>query len=214
MNIADKIADLRREYMRSGLYESDLARDPYAQFGKWFEEALAAKLPLPNSMTLATATRSGRPAARAVLLKGFDSRGFVFYTNYASRKGRELAENPRAMLLFCWEELERQVRIEGAVERTSAAESDEYFASRPLGSRLSALVSPQSEPIARREELEARIAAAAKQFANEPPRPPHWGGYRVIPEWFEFWQGRQDRLHDRLCYARAGDNWKIERLAP
>jgi pyridoxamine 5'-phosphate oxidase len=208
------IADLRQEYMRAGLVEASLARDPFTQFGKWFDEALQARVPLPNSMTLATATRSGRPAARAVLLKGFDERGFVFYSNYESRKGRELTENPRAMLLFCWEELERQVRIEGAVERTPAAESDEYFASRPLGSRLAAIISPQSQPVASRQELEAKLAAAAKQFRNEPLRPPHWGGYRVVPEGFEFWQGRQDRLHDRLCYARAPDGWRIERLAP
>jgi pyridoxamine 5'-phosphate oxidase len=200
--------------MRAGLQESGLERDPVAQFGKWLDDAVRAEVALPNAMTLATATRSGRPAARAVLLKGFDARGFVFYTNYASRKGRELAENPRAMLLFCWEELERQVRIEGAVERTSAAESDEYFASRPLGARLSALVSPQSEAVPDREALEARLAAAAKQFRSGPPRPTHWGGYRVLPEWFEFWQGRQDRLHDRLCYARDGGGWRVERLAP
>lgn len=200
--------------MRAGLRESDLERDPLAQFGKWFEDAVRAEVPLPNSMTLATATRSGRPSARAVLLKGYDARGFVFFTNYDSRKGRELADNPRAMLLFCWEELERQVRIEGAVERTAAAESDEYFSSRPLGARLSALVSPQSEPVAGRGELEAKLAAAAKQAGASPPRPAHWGGFRVVPEWFEFWQGRQDRLHDRLCYSRAGGGWRIGRLAP
>jgi pyridoxamine 5'-phosphate oxidase len=208
------IADLRREYMRAGLAESELERDPVAQFGKWFDEAVRADVPLPNSMALATATRSGRPSARAVLLKGFDERGFVFYTNYESRKGRELAENPRAMLLFCWEQLERQVRIEGAVARTSAAESDEYFATRPLGARLSAIVSPQSEPVADREALEAKVAEAAKRCKSAPPRPPHWGGYRLVPEGFEFWQGRQDRLHDRLCYARAGSGWRVERLAP
>jgi pyridoxamine 5'-phosphate oxidase len=208
------LAHLRREYMRAGLRESDLERDPLAQFGKWFEDAVRAEVPLPNSMTLATATRSGRPSARAVLLKGYDARGFVFFTNYDSRKGRELTDNPRAMLLFCWEELERQVRIEGAVERTTAAESDEYFASRPLGARLSALVSPQSEPVASRGELEAKLAAAAKQAGASPPRPAHWGGFRLVPEGFEFWQGRQDRLHDRLCYSRAGSGWRIGRLAP
>jgi pyridoxamine 5'-phosphate oxidase len=208
------LAHLRREYMRAGLNESELERDPLAQFGKWFEDAVRAEVPLPNSMTLATATRSGRPSARAVLLKGYDARGFVFFTNYDSRKGRELADNPRAMLLFCWEELERQVRIEGAVERTAAAESDDYFSSRPLGARLSALVSPQSEPVATRGELEAKLAAAAKQAGASPARPAHWGGFRVVPEWFEFWQGRQDRLHDRLCYSRAGDGWRIGRLAP
>ena len=208
------IADMRREYVRAGLSEAELERDPVGQFGKWFDEAVRSGLPLPNSMTLATATKSGRPAARAVLLKGFDARGFVFYTNYDSRKGRELAENPRAMLLFCWKELERQVRIEGAVERTSAAESDEYFATRPLGARLSAAVSPQSEAVTGRELLETKLAEAAKRYRSGPPRPPHWGGYRVVPESFEFWQGRQDRLHDRLCYARAAAGWRIERLAP
>jgi pyridoxamine 5'-phosphate oxidase len=165
-------------------------------------------------MTLATATRKGRPSARAVLLKGFDARGFVFYTNYRSRKGRELAENPQAMLLFCWEELERQVGIEGRVEQVSGAESDEYFASRPLGSRLSAVVSPQSEEVADREALEVKLEAASKRWRDAPPRPPHWGGYRLTPERFEFWQGRKDRLHDRLCYRKSAAAWKIERLAP
>ena len=209
-----KIAELRKEYMRAGLHESDLASDPFAQFEKWFDETLRAAVDLPNAMTLATASRTGRPSARAVLLKGFDPRGFVFYSNYQSRKGRELAENPQAMLLFCWEELERQVRIEGAVQKTSAAESDQYFASRPLGARLSALVSPQSEKVAGRQELEAKVGQAERRYAADPPRPEHWGGYRLIPEWFEFWQGRADRLHDRLCYRRAADGWEIERLAP
>jgi pyridoxamine 5'-phosphate oxidase len=208
------LANLRREYMRAGLEESGLERDPVAQFGKWLDDAVRAEVPLPNAMTLATATRSGRPSARAVLLKGFDAHGFVFFTNYESRKGRELEENPRAMLLFCWESLERQVRIEGAVERTAAAESDEYFASRPLGARLSAIVSPQSEPVPSRAELEARVAAAAKRLGDAPARPAHWGGYRLVPEGFEFWQGRPDRLHDRLCYSRAGGGWRIGRLAP
>jgi pyridoxamine 5'-phosphate oxidase len=212
--VSTNLANLRREYMRAGLRESELERDPVAQFGKWLEDAVRADVPLPNAMTLATATQSGRPSARAVLLKGFDAGGFVFYTSYDSRKGRELAGNPRAMLLFCWEELERQVRIEGAVERTAPAESDEYYASRPLGARLSALVSPQSAPIASREALETELAAAAKRYGAEPPRPASWGGFRVIPEWFEFWQGRQDRLHDRLCYERAADGWRIGRLAP
>jgi pyridoxamine 5'-phosphate oxidase len=208
------IAQLRQEYMRAGLHEADVAADPVEQFGKWFDDTLRAAVALPNSMTLATATRSGWPSARAVLLKGFDERGFVFYSNYQSRKGRELEENPRAMLLFCWEELERQVRIEGAVQKTSVAESDEYFASRPLGSRLSALISPQSEKVASREVLESKLAAAAKQYRDAPPRPQHWGGYRLVPEWFEFWQGRRDRLHDRMCYRRSDGGWIVERLAP
>jgi len=208
------VAALRQEYMRAGLNERDLAPDPLAQFGAWFEEALGSGVALPNAMTLATATRDGRPSAREVLLKGFDARGFVFFTNYSSRKGRELEENPRAVLHFCWKELERQVGIEGKVERVSAAESDEYFASRPLGSRLSAAISPQSETVASREVLESSLEQASKRWRDAPPRPPHWGGYRLAPDAFEFWQGRKDRLHDRLRYLRAGGAWKIERLAP
>jgi len=208
------LAALRQEYMRAGLHEKDLAPDPFAQFGNWFDEALQSGIALPNAMTLATATKKGRPSARAVLLKGFDAHGFVFYTHYRSRKGRELEQNPQAMLLFCWEELERQVGIEGRVEQVPAAESDRYFASRPLGARLSAIVSPQSETVAGREDLEARLEEAAKRWRDAPPRPPHWGGYRLAPDRFEFWQGRRDRLHDRLCYRKSGGAWKIERLAP
>jgi pyridoxamine 5'-phosphate oxidase len=208
------LAALRQEYMRAGLHEKDLDTDPLAQFGAWFEEALRSGIALPNAMTLATATKKARPSARTVLLKEFDARGFVFYTHYRSRKGRELEENPRAMLLFCWEELERQIGIEGKVERVSVAESNEYFASRPLGSRLSATVSPQSEVIESRDSLEAALEGASKRWRDSPPRPKDWGGYRLAPERFEFWQGRKDRLHDRLCYRKAGDGWKIERLAP
>ncbi len=208
------LAALRQEYMRAGLHEKDLDADPLAQFGAWFDEALRSGVALPNAMTLATATKKGRPSARTVLLKGFDARGFVFYTHYRSRKGRDLEENPRAMLLFCWEELERQVGIEGTVTRVSAAESDEYFAARPLGSRLSASISPQSEVVANREALEIKLEEASKRWRNAPPRPEEWGGYRLAPEQFEFWQGRKDRLHDRLCYRKAAGAWKIERLAP
>jgi pyridoxamine 5'-phosphate oxidase len=208
------LAALRQEYMRAGLHERDLDADPLAQFGAWFDEALRAGIPLPNAMTLATATKKGRPSARTVLLKGFDALGFVFYTHYRSRKGRDLEENPQAMLLFCWDELERQVGIEGAVTRVSAEESDAYFATRPLGSRLSASISPQSEVVANREALEAKLEEASKRWRNAPPRPEEWGGYRLSPERFEFWQGRKDRLHDRLCYRKATGAWKIERLAP
>jgi pyridoxamine 5'-phosphate oxidase len=208
------LAALRQEYMRVGLHEKDLVDDPLAQFGGWFDDALRSGVALPNAMTLATATKQGRPSVRTVLLKGFDARGFVFYTNYRSRKGHELEENPRAMLLFCWKELERQIGIEGSIARVSAAESDEYFASRPLGSRLSATISPQSDVVASREALEAKLEKASKRWRDAPPRPEDWGGYRLAPERFEFWQGRQDRLHDRLCYRKAADGWKIERLAP
>jgi pyridoxamine 5'-phosphate oxidase len=209
------IADLRQEYMRESLDEQDIARDPYTQFDRWFKEAIAAKMPMLNSMTLATVAASGRPSARIVLLKGVDARGFVFYTNYSSRKGTELAANPLAALLFHWTELEREVRIEGGVEKVSAQESDEYFASRPLGSRHAAIASPQSAVVANRAELEASFAAAEKLHGESPARPPHWGGYRVLPDAIEFWQGRPNRLHDRLLYKRAGGSeWKIERLAP
>lgn len=208
------LAALRQEYMLAGLHERDLAPDPFVQFGSWFDEALRSGIALPNAMTLATATRAGRPSARTVLLKSFDASGFVFFTHYRSRKGREIEENPQAMLLFRWGELERQVGIEGRVARVSAAESDGYFATRPLGSRLSAIISPQSEPVVSREVLETALEEASKRWRNEPPRPPHWGGYRLVPERFEFWQGRRDRLHDRLCYRKAEGAWKIERLAP
>jgi pyridoxamine 5'-phosphate oxidase len=208
------LAALRQEYMRAGLHERDLVADPLSQFGSWFDDALRSGVALPNAVTLATATKQGRPSVRTVLLKGFDARGFVFYSNYRSRKGRELEENPRAMLLFCWKELERQIGIEGTVTRVSAAESDEYFATRPLGSRLSATISPQSDVVASREALEAKLESASKHWRDAPPRPEDWGGYRLAPERFEFWQGRKDRLHDRLCYCKVAGGWKIERLAP
>ncbi|HGL4257611.1 pyridoxamine 5'-phosphate oxidase [Burkholderia dolosa] len=211
------LADLRINYSRASLDEADVAPDPFAQFDRWFNEALAAKLPEPNTMTLATVGADGRPSARIVLIKGVDARGFVFFTNYESRKGRELAAHPYAALLFYWIELERQVRIEGRIEKTSAEESDRYFASRPLGSRIGAWASEQSAVIDSRATLEAREKAVAERFGDDPPRPPHWGGYRVVPDAIEFWQGRPSRLHDRLLYTRdasAPQGWTISRLSP
>ena len=213
------IADLRKEYKLASLDEADVAENPFQQFDQWFKEASAAELPEPNAMTLATAVATthgfARPSARIVLIKDFDERGFVFFTNYDSRKGQELAANPLASLLFHWVELERQVRIEGRVEKISAEESDAYFASRPLLSRVGAWASPQSRPIRDRPWLEAQFAAIAEKFKEDVPRPPHWGGYRVVPEVIEFWQGRRSRLHDRMLYTKqAGGAWKIQRLAP
>ncbi len=209
------IADLRREYALESLDEKDVARDPLLQFSRWFQEALNSGLPEANAMTVATADASGRPSARILLLKGFDERGFAFFTNYESRKGIELAENPQAALLFHWVELERQVRIEGRVEKVPAEESDEYYASRPLGSRLGAWASPQSRAVAQRKDLEARLAELTTRFGESPPRPAHWGGYRLAPDVLEFWQGRPSRLHDRIRYSREGMGlWRIERLAP
>ncbi|MCA8492047.1 pyridoxamine 5'-phosphate oxidase [Burkholderia arboris] len=211
------LADLRINYSRASLDEADAAPDPLAQFDRWFKEALAAKLPEPNTMTLATVGAAGRPSARIVLIKGVDERGFVFFTNYESRKGHDLAVHPQAALLFYWIELERQVRIEGRIEKTSAEESDRYFASRPLGSRIGAWASEQSAVIDSRATLEAREKAISERYGDNPPRPPHWGGYRLVPDAIEFWQGRPSRLHDRLLYTRdaaASPGWTISRLSP
>jgi len=200
---------------RKSLDEKSVESDPIAQFARWYEVALAAVKPLPNSVALATATRAGHPSQRMVLLKSFDAHGFVFYTNYRSRKGRDLARNGRASLLFYWGGLERQVRVDGVATRVSTRESDEYFATRPRGSQLSAWASAQSETVAGRAAIERRFAAFARKHPGAVPRPPHWGGYRLLPDAIEFWQGREDRLHDRIVYRRGPrGRWIIERLAP
>jgi pyridoxamine 5'-phosphate oxidase len=208
------IADLRKSYERDELDETASAADPLLQFRTWFEQALKAELPEPNAMTLATVGPGGQPSTRIVLIKGFDERGLVWYTNYESRKGRELAHNAFAALQFHWVELERVVRVEGRVEKTSAEESDAYYASRPLDSRLGAWASPQSQVLGSRAALVAAAAKAALVHGLQPPRPPHWGGYRLAPEAWEFWQGRKSRLHDRLRYRLDGGAWLRERLAP
>ncbi len=208
------IADLRKSYERAELSEDASHADPLRQFEQWLNEAIAAQVPEPNAMTLATVGSNLRPSTRVVLIKGYDERGIVWYTNYESRKGRELAGNPYAALQFHWVELERVARIEGRVEKVSDEESDAYFHSRPLDSRIGAWASPQSEVIASRSVLVANAAKYGAQFLLQPPRPPHWGGYRLVPDRWEFWQGRRSRLHDRLCYTPTAGGWTRERLAP
>ena len=209
-------AGLRLEYRRGRLLESEVDPDPFVTFAAWFQEARDAGLYEANAMTLATVGPDGRPSARVVLMRRMDERGFCFFTNYESRKGQDLAANPWAALLFWWGPLERQVRIEGQVEKLSAEESEDYFNTRPKGSRLGAWVSPQSQVIENRQVLEERLAALEAEYADsEPPRPPFWGGYRLVPTEMEFWQGGPNRLHDRLRYVRqVEEGWKIERLSP
>jgi pyridoxamine 5'-phosphate oxidase len=215
-DLSRSISQLRREHKAEGLAESELDKDPFVQFGEWMNQALEAGITLPNAMTLATAGPDAVPSARMVLLKGFDPQGFVFYTNYESRKGRELIANPHAALVFYWNLLERQVVIAGDVTKVDRDEAEEYFRSRPLGSRLGAWASPQSTVISSREELEARVTELEKTYAGgEVPIPPQWGGFRLVPVRFEFWQSRPNRLHDRFRYSRVPEHdWEIERLAP
>lgn len=213
-SLSSSIADLRKSYERAELSESASDADPLQQFDQWLQEAVRAQVPEPNAMTVATVSGDMRPSTRIVLIKGYDERGIVWYTNYESRKGQQLAGNPFAALQFHWVELERVVRIEGRVEKVSAQESDAYFASRPLDSRIGAWSSPQSQVISGRSVLMANAAKYGAQFLLNPPRPPHWGGFRLVPDRWEFWQGRKSRLHDRLSYRLDGQSWIRERLAP
>lgn len=213
-SLSSSIADLRKSYERAEFSESASDADPLQQFDQWLQEAVRAQVPEPNAMTVATVSGDMRPSTRIVLIKGYDERGIVWYTNYESRKGQQLAGNPFAALQFHWVELERVVRIEGHVEKVSAQESDAYFASRPLDSRIGAWSSPQSQVISGRSVLVANAAKYGAQFLLNPPRPPHWGGFRLVPDRWEFWQGRKSRLHDRLSYRLDGQSWIRERLAP
>ena len=211
----ERVAALRKDYGQATLNETDVASDPFEQFNAWFEQALAAEVNEPNAMNVATVDAGGKPTSRIVLIKQFDRRGFTWYTNYDSQKGRQLAANPHAALLFFWSELERQIRIEGVVEHTSAEESDKYFHSRPLKSRLAAIASAQSAPVADRATLEQHYDAVAAQYGELPPRPDHWGGFRLVPQRIEFWQGRRSRFHDRIVYTLQPDgSWTRERLQP
>jgi len=211
----NSVADLRKDYGQATLSEDEVADDPFVQFTSWFEQALKAEVNEPNAMSVATVDADGKPTSRIVLIKQFDPRGFTWYTNYDSQKGRQLQGNPHAALLFFWPELERQIRIEGKVERTADEESDKYFHSRPLNSRLAAVASAQSEPIASRSALEQNYDAVAQQFGDAPPRPAHWGGFRLVPERIEFWQGRRSRFHDRIVYTLQADgSWTRLRLQP
>ena len=215
-NMTDKpdLASMRSDYALAELDEAAVARDPFAQFERWIGEAIAGACPEPTAMSLATVGADGRPSSRIVLLKGIEQGGLVFYTNYQSRKGADQASNPFGALLFHWVELEREVRIEGRMEKVEGATSDTYFESRPLKSRIGAWASPQSRPIENRAWLETQFVAAESKYGDAPPRPPHWGGYRLVPDWFEFWQGRSSRLHDRITFSKSGDSWSIARLAP
>lgn len=214
MQEKNEIRNMRLSYERDQLIESDIDINPFAQFNRWFDLVLKSGIVEPNAMTIATATKNGVPSARVVLLKDFDEKGFTFFTNYRSRKGKDLLENPIAAILFWWKEFERQIRIEGKIEKISKEESQKYFNVRPLKSRYGALASNQSESVTGREILEKKFAELEKQFGENPPMPENWGGYKLIPNKFEFWQGRRDRLHDRICYEKVKGNWEIYRLQP
>jgi pyridoxamine 5'-phosphate oxidase len=210
----NELKNLRFNYVRNELPESNIEKDPFVQFKNWFDLVIKENIVEPNAMTIATATKFGVPSARMVLLKGFDESGFTFFTNYNSRKGRQLLENPFASLVFWWKEFERQIRIEGKVEKVSRKESEDYFKSRPLKSRFGALASEQSEVVENRKLLEMKFSELEKKYSDNPPMPENWGGYKLVPTYFEFWQGRRDRMHDRICYEKVNNNWKIFRLQP